>query len=321
MLKALIITAFTMFAPATIAVAHANFPSKPITIVVGFGAGGATDVLARKLAVGLEEILGTSVIVENRPGASSMIAAQYVASAPPDGHTLYMGTAGALVINVHFEPKPNYDPLEDFTPISLLVLNDPVLIARKDFPANNVAELIALAKEAPGKYAFGSSGVGSPTQLAVEQFARAAGIELTHIPYQGDAPSAADVVAGHLDMAVNGIPSVAEFIKAGTVKAIVVFGENRLSAFPDLTTIAEQGYPDLTASTLTGLLAPGGTPAEVIDKLNVATREVMEAPEFNELLEESGSRVETNTPAEFGAHLKSEYAKWQAIIEQAGLGR
>ncbi len=296
-----------------------DYPSKPVRIIVGFAAGGATDVLARMLAEGLRKVLGQSFVVENRPGANATIAGEAAAKSAPDGYTLLVTSAGSLTISVHMSPKPNYDTLTSFVPITLLAVNDGVLLANNNFPAKTFPEFVKLLKESPGKYGFGTSGVGSPTHLGAELLKRTVGVNMFHVPYKGDSQALADAIAGHVPLAVVVMASASAQVQSGAVRALAALGPQRFRDFPDLPTVAESGYPGYAAGSWIGLLAPAGTPKEIISKLNEASRKVMTDPEVTGKLVASGSRPSPNSPEEFYRHIESEHKKWGEIIREANI--
>ena len=247
----------------------AAFPDRPIRIVLGFAPGGGSDILLRAITPALGEALGQVVVVDNRPGAAGNLAMVAVAQATPDGYTLLMGTPG-LATNPSLYPNAGFDPLRDFAPVSLVGSVPNVLIVRKGLPANSVAELIAYAKAHPGKLNVASPGAGSSQHLAGELFLASAGISMVHIAYKGGAPALNDVVAGQVDLMFNVLPSALPQIQAGSVRALAVTGTRRSDTLPDSPTMAEAGLPGYSAVTWNGILAPAGTPREVVERLNLA---------------------------------------------------
>jgi tripartite-type tricarboxylate transporter receptor subunit TctC len=304
------------------ATAHADdYPNRTIKVVVGFAAGGATDVLARIVAEGLHRTLGQPAIVENRPGANAKIAAEVVAKAPADGYTLMVASVGALAINVHLPPKPAYDTLRDFAPISLLAVNDGVLLVNNDFPAKDFAEFVQVLKAAPGKYGYGTSGVGSPTHLGAELLKRTVGVDIYHVPYKGDSQAINDTVGGHLPIAVVVLASASGQVEGGALRAIAGLGPKRFKEFPNLPTVAESGYPGYAAGSWLGMLAPAGTPPAIVRKLNEAVQRIMNDPAIIKTLEASGSRPAPTSPEEFTQHIKSELTKWGNVIREVGIAQ
>jgi len=310
---------FLLAASLTVQIASAQtWPTKPIRLLVGYGAGGATDVAARLLADGWQKILGQQVIVENRPGASGTIAADLVAKAQADGYTVLMGAGGSLTIAVHLM-KTGFDPIKDFTPISMFAINDSALVVTPGFPANNMREFIDELKKSPGKYSFGSSGIGGPTHLSGELLNVRAGIRMTHAPYKGDAPAVLDMLGGHLPIMMASIPSVARHIKAGTLKMIAAAGNKRSPEFPNVPTIAESGYPDVFAMLWIAPMVPTGTPAAIVNRLNAATRTVLTDPAVLASMAKIGSRGEASSSEEVARLMQGELVKWGEIIRLAGV--
>lgn len=298
--------------------AQEDYPSRPVTIVVPYAPGGATDNVGRILAQELQKKLGQSFVVENRAGASGITAANYVAQAEPDGYTLMIGTSGSLTINVQMMKTPPFDPLKAFDPVSLLVINDGVLIVSPDFPANNVEEFVAAVKAAPGKYSFASSGTGGPTHLAGELIKKEIGLDMVHVPYKGDGPAFVDVIAGRVPIHVTVMASAAPQIDAHAVKPIAALGEKRFPKYPDLPTLSET-YPGLTGGAWLSLIGPAGMPEAVVAKLSKATNEILADPAVIKRLDDLGSRAQGSTPAELHDRMEAELKRWGAIIEEIGL--
>ncbi len=298
--------------------AQADWPERPVRVVLGFASGGGSDILLRALTPGLAETLGQPVVVDNRPGAAGNVAMAAVARATPDGYTLLMGTPG-LATNPSLYPNAGFDPLRDFAPVSLVGSVQNVLIVRKSLPVESVAELIAFARANPGKLNAASPGAGSSQHLAGELFNALAGITMAHLPYKGGAPAMNDVVTGQVDLMFNVLPSALPQIRAGMVKALAVTGVRRSAALPDRPTLIEAGLPGYSAVTWNGILAPAGTPRAVIDRLNAAILKVLGTPEVSDRLRGMGQDIVTSTPEEFSAFLRDETAKWKRTIESSGV--
>lgn len=310
---------FLAVALASLAVTAAGaqeYPTKPVRITHGYAAGGATDNVARILGEELRKELGQPVVIEAKPGASGTIAATAIAQSSPDGYSLLLGTIGSQTINVQLISPPPYDSVKDFAPISLAVINDGVLVANKSFPASNFKEFVELLRKNPGKYMFASSGAGGPTHLGGELLKATAKVDMTHVPYRGDGPAMTDVMGGSVPLLVTVMASAAPFIKAGSVKAIAALGDQRFPEFPDMATVAEQGYPGFSAYAWIALFAPAGTPAAIIDKLNKATRKALANPDVVKRLDALGSRVKDSTPEELAQLVKSDLKKWGDIIRE-----
>jgi tripartite-type tricarboxylate transporter receptor subunit TctC len=293
-----------------------DYPSRPVRIVHGYASGGAIDNVARILGEALRKELGQPIVVESRPGASGTIAAVVVAKSDPDGYTLLLGGNGSQTINVQLIRPWPFDPLKDFTPISQVVINDSVLVASPSFPANNFRELVDLAKKDPGKYLFGSGGVGGPTHLGGELLMARAKIDVKHVPYRGDAPAIIDLMGGFVPLAILSMASAAQSIKDGKIKAIAALGDQRFPEFPDLATIAEQGYPGLSVSAWVALYGPANLSSAITSKLNSAVRRVLSDQDIVKKLEAIGGRAKSSSPSELSELVKSEYDKWGAVIRE-----
>jgi tripartite-type tricarboxylate transporter receptor subunit TctC len=298
--------------------ASAAYPDKPVRVIVGFPAGSTGDLIVRILGPRLSQGLGQPVIVENRPGAGSSIAAEAVAHAAPDGHTLLLSTT-ANVINPSLYPNLRFSFVKDLAPVSLLAEAPSVLIARADLPARTVKDLIAAAAAAPGKFSYGSSGNGTFTHLYGEAFNQAAQVQLTHVPYKGSAQALTDVVAGRVDLAFTPAAPVLAQIQAGRVKALAVIGRQRMAALPQVPTFAEAGIADFDAALWFGLHAPAGTPGAVIDRLAAELRKVLADPEVRRQLNDQTVEPIAGTPARFAGIIASESARWAKVIATAGI--
>jgi tripartite-type tricarboxylate transporter receptor subunit TctC len=298
--------------------AAAEYPARPVTIVVAFTPGGPSDVLSRIVGKRLNEILHQPFIVENRPGSGGNIAAEQVAHAAPDGYSLLMGNNSILATNAALYKKLAYNPDKDFIPISLIGTQANILVVNPNVPANSMDELIALAKARPGQLNFASSGFGAAAHLAGELFKTEAKINIVHVPYKGAAPALQDVVAGHVQMMFATAASVIGLIKNGKVRALAVTTPKRTALLPDLPTISELGIKDFDATTWHGLVAPAGTPKGVIDILNFATVEALKDPATQKSLVDLGVDIVGDTPKEFEAYIKAEIPKWTAVVKQSG---
>jgi len=298
-------------------VAAQAFPSKPIKIVVPYTPGGPTDIPARLVGQKLSELFGQPVIIDNRPGAGGNIGADAVAKAPADGYTLLLVTTGHA-INPAIYPKLGYDLTKDLVAVSQLTSSPMVVTVNPGLGVNSIQELIALAKAKPGTVSFGSAGNGSSTHLAPELFSMMAGIKMNHIPYKGSAPALTDVMAGTTQVAFDYMTSAMPFVRDGKLKGLATTGAARSPAAPDLPTVAEAGVPGFEVIGWNGVMAPAGTPPEVIAKLNAAIKQALATREVAERIAGLGASVQWNTPADFGAFVKAEVAKWGKVAKASG---
>ena len=295
-----------------------DYPARTTTIICPYAPGGATDILARILARGLEERLGKSFVVENRPGAGTVLAAHIVAKAQPDGYTLLMGTSTPLAINATLHRKLPYDPAKDFVPLALIANVPFVLVVTPSLPVKSVADLIKYAKANPGKLSFGTSGPGSPHHLYMELFKTMTGTDMVHVPYKGSVPALTDVIAGRIPvMFVDLAPSL-QFIKNGNVRAIGVSSKMRVPQLPDVPPVAD-GVPGFEAVAWQMLAAPSGTPKPIVDKLHAALKNIEAQPQFKEQVAKLGMvPVDTPSVAELQAYVKSEIVRWGKVVEKSG---
>ena len=298
--------------------AHAQYPNKPIKMVVPFPAGGTTDILARAVAADLQKAFGQPVVVENKAGAGGNIGSDSVAKSPPDGYTLLMGTVGTHAINVALYPKMPYDAVKDFVPISLVAGVPNVLVAAPGFPVNSVKDLIDMAKKSPDKTTFASSGNGTSIHLSGELFKQLAGVQMTHVPYKGSSAALPDVMSGQVNVMFDNAPSVMPQIKGGKLKAIAVTSSTRSPALPGVPTIAEAGLPGFEATSWFGVLAPAGTPKDIVDKLSQTIARAVQSAEFKERLAAQGAEGVGNTSEQFAAHIKTEIEKWAKVVKASG---
>jgi tripartite-type tricarboxylate transporter receptor subunit TctC len=309
--------AFVATALAVATACHAQtYPAKPIKIVVAYPAGGPNDLSARTVGQRLSEALGQPVIVENRAGAAGNIGSQYVATSPPDGYTLLNG-ASALTIAPALSKSLQYDVAKDFAPISMTAGSSFVLAAHPSVPVTSIKTLIALAKAHPGQLNYASSGVGAPPHLAGELLKSMAKIDILHVPYKGVGQSISDLVGGQIDMMFTSPPNAVPHIKAGRLKALAVSMKKRSPLLPEVPTIDESGLKGFEIGTWFGMLAPAGTPAEIVNKLNGAIVKITGTADFRERMSGQGMDPMASTPAEFSAYIKSELAKFAKIVQTA----
>jgi tripartite-type tricarboxylate transporter receptor subunit TctC len=311
---ALILATLALAAPAK----AADYPTRPVMLVVAFTPGGPSDVLARIVGKEMGEILGQPVVIENRPGAGGNIAADMVAHAAPDGYTLLMGNNSILATNEALYKKISYNPQKDFAPITLIGTQANILVVNNDVPAKSLKELIALAKAQPGKLNYASSGYGAAAHLSGELFKTQAQVDIVHVPYKGAAPALQDVIAGHNQMMFATAASVVSQIQGGKVRALAVTTIKRTAVLPELVTMDEAGLKGFEASTWHGLVATAGTPPDVIKKLHAAAVKALQHPGVQASLGRLGVDIVGGTPEEFDAYIKAEIPKWTAIVKASG---
>ena len=297
--------------------ANAWSPSKPVRIVAG-AAGGVLDVVARQLADKLQPAFGQAVIVENKAGGGGIVAMEAVRASAPDGHTMGMTTFVEMTINPWIYDRLPYDPIKDFAPVTVLYSGQIMLAAHPSFPGESLADLIRLAKAQPGKYFYASSGVARPPHVWAERFKATSGIDLTHVPFKGAGPLTQAVLSGEVPLAMEGVSALLPHVKAGKLKALAVTGDQRLVALPDLPTFAEAGVPGI-GLTWVGLVAPAGTPAAAIERLNRELVRALQSPEIKAAYEQAGRIVIGNTPEAFTALIRKELPEWGAIVKATGI--
>jgi tripartite-type tricarboxylate transporter receptor subunit TctC len=310
-------TALCVFVAAS---AHAqNYPARPIRLIVAFTPGGTTDLTARLVADEMHRQLGQAVAVENKPGANGAIAAQYVAQSDPDGYTLFFSTVGAVAINPAFRGDLPYNPLKDFAPVGKAAINSPVLVVSADMRANSARELAELARRKPGAITIGITGRGAMSDLGLQLFEVAAGVQLQSVPYRGAAQAITDILAGHLDGLVGDVPTVMGQVQAGRLKALATTSRERSDIFPDVPTFAEEGFAEVVGDNWAGVLAPAATPQPVIAKFNAAMVAALNDPGLRQRLRDSGTTPAPSSPEEFGAYLREEIVRWASVIRDKGL--
>jgi len=300
-------------------VAADNYPSKPIKIVVPYPVGGSSDQRSRQIADKLARVVAQPVIVENRPGASGAIGASAVAKAPPDGYTLIYGTVYDLAINPAMTPTLDYDPVNDFAPITQTVFSYLVLAARPGLGVRSMNELVARARTSPGKLTCGSAGNGTAPHLALEILNRNANIQITHIPFKGSGPLLIDLLGGHLDLGFEVTTGAMPHIRAGKLVPIAVSSPKRLAQLSEVPTMREIGFPELEMTLWGGLLAPARTPAQVIKFLNAELVKIIDSPEIREQWASGGAQAAPSTPEQFAALVQSERMRWASVIKQSGV--
>jgi tripartite-type tricarboxylate transporter receptor subunit TctC len=303
----------SVFAQAT-ASAAANYPNKPIRLVVPFTPGGSTDILARSIGQELSKAWGQSVIIDNVPGAGGSIGADKVAKAAGDGYTLLMGHIGTLAVNPSLYPKLPYNPVTDFAPVAWVARVPNVLVVHPSVPAKNLEELVALGKSRPGQLNYGSGGNGSAANLATEYFKMQTGASFLHIPYRGTAPAVTDLMGAQIQVLFTGAPAVLAQIKNGQLRALAVSSPKRIDALPDVPTVAERGYKGFEADQWYGIVAPAATPPDIVRKLNVQINLALSSAELKTRLNNEGAIATPSSPEVFGKLIASEIARWKPVI-------
>ena len=293
------------------------YPAKPIRLIVPFAAGGGNDNVARLVGKRLADGLGQPVLVDNRPGAGGVVGAELAAKSAPDGYTLFLGGVGSHAINPNLHEKLPYDPIRDFAPVVLLAQAPLILVVHPSVPVNNVAEFIAYARAHPGRLNFASNGNGSSSQLAAVMFDSMAGIDLVHVPYKGLAPALSDLLSGQVQLMFSSVVAILPHIKAGKLRGLAVTGAKRLASMPELPTIAESGLPGYEASSWYGILAPAGTPRDIVVRLNAELAKALEQPEVRSSLLAEGAEPVGGSPERFAAHILAEKERLGKLIRDA----
>jgi len=313
-----IVTALALTAAGG-AFAQGTYPSRPVTMVVGFAPGGGTDTVARILAKTVGEALGQQIVVENKAGAGGNIATDHVAKAAPDGHTLLLGNVGSLTVAPHLVANLPYDPLRDFAPITMAVVFANVVVVPASLPAQTLPEFVKLAREKPGTITYGSSGIGGAGHLSGELLKDAAKIDIVHVPYKGGGPAMQGLLGGQIHAYFAAPASVVGHLKAGRVRALATTGPRRAQLLPDVPTIAESGYPGYEAMNWYAYVAPAKTPKGIIDRLNREIVKALTAPDVVALLHKQGMEPSTSSPEELRRYIAREYETWGKVVKQAGI--
>jgi tripartite-type tricarboxylate transporter receptor subunit TctC len=296
-----------------------EYPSRPIRLVVPFPPGGPNDIIGRVVGQKMQELLGQTIIIDNRPGAGGALGTDNVAKSEPDGYSIAIASAGALAISTSLQEKILYDPLRDLAAITLVARVPELLVASTTLPVANVRELVALAKAKPGTINYGSTGPGSMPHLAGELFRSSAQIDIVHVPYRGAAPAVNDLIGHQVDIMFLDLPVLLPQIQVGAIKPLAVGSRLRVKTLPDLPTMSEIGYPQIEADNWYGMVAPARTPRAIVLKLNAAAVAAMKAPEVQEKLASQGAILIGNTPEEFAAYVASEIQKWAKVVQAAGI--
>ena len=311
--------AFLLLAAVTPPVQAQDLPNKPIHVVIAFPAGGPTDFVGRLVAEKVKDILGRTIIIENKAGANGALGADYVAKSEPDGTTLFLTTLGAVGVTPHMRSDVPYDSIKDFAPVTNVVLNTTLIVVRAESPLKTMKDLVAAAKAKPGEMTFASTGVGSPPHLTLELLQGVAGVKFVHVPYRGAAPALTDLLGGQVQLFAADAPVLMSSIKGGKIRALGAASGQRNPMLPDVPTLAEQGYPNIVVDNWYGLLAPAKTPPAIIAKINDAFVKAINDPVVKKKLIDLGAIPVADTPAEFGKFFKMEYDRWGKVVRASGM--
>lgn len=296
-----------------------GYPERAIRLIVPYAPGGNIDITARAIQSGLGELLGQSIIIDNRTGAGGTIGSDLAAKAPADGYTILVGSSGTLTVAPSLYPKNPYHPVRDFAPVSFVSTVPLVVEVHPSVPAKNIRELISMAKARPEKLSMASAGTGTSNHLAAEMFQSMAGVRFTHIPYKGSGPALVELMGGQVDLMFDQLSSSASYIQAGRLRALAVTTEKRAAILPDVPTVAESGVPGFEASTFTGLVVPAGTPRDIINKLHAATVKVLARAAVKERFASFGAEAFSSTPEQLGEFIRKDYAKWTKVVKDANI--
>jgi tripartite-type tricarboxylate transporter receptor subunit TctC len=307
-LTALFALSFSAESPAQ------EFPAKPVRVIVPGPAAGGADVVARAMGTRMAELFGQQVVIENRPGANGQIATELVSKSAPDGYTVILGTASAFSLNPNLGTVP-YDPVKSFSPVTMVATSPLLLVVHPSVPARTVSEVIKLARVRPGQLLYASNGAGSLSHLTTELFANQAGIQLVHVPYKGGTPAVIDTVTGQVSLVITALPTLMTQVRAGRVRPIAVTGTARVSALPDTPTVAEGGLKGFSSVQWYAMFAPAGTPQAAVQRLNTVVGKVIEAPEMKSLFAREGLDGTGSSPANLGAFLAEDLAKWGKVVK------
>ena len=299
--------------------AQSEYPNKPIRLIIGFPAGGSTDIVGRIVAQKLGERLGQTIVVENRGGAGGTIGTDAAAKAAPDGYTLTLGTTSTMAVAPGAYSRLGYDPIKSFAPISLVAVTPYLLVVNPQVPAKSLAELVALVKSQPSKMNYASAGNGSTTQLATEMLNDVTGMKMTHIPYKGNAAADLAILSNQVEVLFGSMPALLQHAKSNKLRALAVGSATRSSALPEIPTVADLGYPGFEAALWLGVLAPAGTPKPIIDKLNKELVAIAATPDFKAAMDRNGADATSNTPEQFASLIKNEVGKYGSITKRLGI--
>lgn len=318
-IPAIWLCAIAIISGAVVEALAQTFPSRTITLVIPFAPGGSNTIVGRVIADKMSQLLGESIVVDNRAGAGGTVGTRAVAKSEPDGYTILLSFTGTLAIAPSLYRNAGYDPRKDFAPIGLIGHAPNSLVVHPSFPARTVAELVAYARANPGKVNFGSAGAGTVSHITGEYFAHSAGIKLVHIPYKGTGPALTDLLGGHIPMAFAPIPASHANVSAGMLRALAVTSATRSSLLPDVPTISESGLPGFDASLYYGLVAPAGTPRPVIDRLNGALQAALASDEVKKQLGLDGTEITPGTPEDYAAFIDRDERKWSGLVRESGV--
>jgi tripartite-type tricarboxylate transporter receptor subunit TctC len=296
-----------------------SYPSRPVHLIIPFAPGGVADVIARPIASRLSQTLGQPVVVESRAGATGTLGAAFVANSAPDGYTLLLGTTNEIAMSPTLYQSLPYDPRTAFAPITPVAVFPNVLVVGKDTPFNTVADLIAAARDKPDTLTFASSGIGSTNHLSAELFMREANVKVLHAPYRGGGPALIDVSGGHVTAMFATLPSAVSLLQSGMVRALAVTGSHRSAILPDVPTVIEAGLPGVVVTTWNGVLAPAGTPPEVLERLHKALADAVAEPSLKEVFAAVGAETELMAQQDFAARIRADFDRWSSVIKQAGI--
>jgi tripartite-type tricarboxylate transporter receptor subunit TctC len=311
-----LLAVFALLPVLAFAQGAANYPNKPVRWIVPYAAGGSADLRARQIALRLSDMWGQPVVVEARPGAGGVLGTDIVAKAAPDGYTIGMGNFAPLAVNASLMKSLPYNPQKDFAPVVLIERGPLVLMVNPSSPAKTVKDLIALARAKPGM-GFASSGNGGSHHLSGEMFKAMTGIDIQHVPYKGGAPAASDLMGGHVDMMFELTYAALPALRGGKLRALAVTSAERLSVLPDVPTMIESGVPGFESSNWQGVIAPAGTPRDIVQKLNASINKVLAMPEVRDILLGQGNQIGGGTPEDFAAMIRTETAKWAKVVKEA----
>jgi tripartite-type tricarboxylate transporter receptor subunit TctC len=296
-----------------------TYPTKPITIIVPFAAGGGNDIMARLLAQNMGRALGQQFVIDNRGGAAGTLGARAVAKSTPDGYTLMVGHSGVFGVAPSLYTNAGYDPRKDFAPVGLIASFQQILVVHPSLPVHSVKDLLALARKEPGKITYATAGIGSGSHISTELFNSMTGIKLTHIPYRGSGPAQSDLIAGHVPMAITTVPPAIAQIRSGLLRAVAVTGDTRLAILPDVPTVAESGVPGYVAVIHYGMVAPAGTPRPIVERLNAELNAALKSDDVRARIADEGGDPLAGTPEQQAADIDAEETKWGAVVRKLGL--